>query len=93
MLKKGLRSLWSGIEIIMENKTICVLGLGYVGLPLALNFSKHYKVIGFNLNKEKIERLRNGDDQDTLADTSKIEEKLGWKPKIKIEEGIKRFVD
>ncbi len=77
----------------MENKTICVLGLGYVGLPLALNFSKHYKVIGFNSNKEKIERLRNGDDQDTLADTSKIEEKLGWKPKIKIEEGIKRFFD
>ncbi len=93
MLKKELRSLWSGIGIIMENKTMCVLGLGYVGLPLALNFSKHYKVIGFNLNKEKIERLRNGDDQDTLADTSKIEEKLGWKPKIKIEEGIKRFVD
>ncbi len=77
----------------MENKTICVLGLGYVGLHLALNFSKHYKVIGFDSNKEKIERLRNGDDQDTLADTSKIEEKLGWKPKIKIEEGIKRFVD
>jgi len=44
------------------NKTICIIGLGYVGLPLALEFAKKYKVIGFDVNKEKINDLNNGVD-------------------------------
>jgi len=50
----------------MKNKrtelTICVVGLGYVGLPLAAHFSKHYKTIGFDINKRRIEELRNNFD-------------------------------
>ena len=34
--------------------TIAVIGLGYVGLPLAIEFGKKYKTIGFDLSKEKI---------------------------------------
>ena len=38
-------------------KTISVIGVGYVGLPLAVEFSKFYKVIGFDLNPSRIEEL------------------------------------
>jgi UDP-N-acetyl-D-mannosaminuronate dehydrogenase len=36
------------------NETICIVGLGYVGLPLAEAFSKHLKVIGFDIDEVKI---------------------------------------
>ena len=40
----------------MEEIRICVVGMGYVGLPLAIAFSeKNFKVIGFDNNSEKIE--------------------------------------
>lgn len=42
--------------------TISVTGLGYVGLPLALEFAKKYKVIGFDINKERIALMKQGID-------------------------------
>ncbi len=39
-------------------ETICIVGLGYVGLPLAVAFSKHFPVIGFDVNEKKIEELK-----------------------------------
>ena len=41
---------------------IAVIGLGYVGLPLAAAFAKKYKVIGFDINSERIDELKNGFD-------------------------------
>ena len=41
---------------------VCIIGMGYVGLPLAIAFSKESKVIGFDINKEKIESLKQGID-------------------------------
>ena len=41
---------------------IAIVGLGYVGLPLAVEFSKHYKVIGFDINSKRIEELINFND-------------------------------
>jgi len=41
----------------MKNKTVCVIGLGYVGLPLAEAFSTHLKTIGFDIDEEKIRTL------------------------------------
>lgn len=41
---------------------ICVIGLGYVGLPLAVEFSKYYPVIGFDINKKRIKELQSGID-------------------------------
>jgi UDP-N-acetyl-D-glucosamine/UDP-N-acetyl-D-galactosamine dehydrogenase len=46
----------------LYNKIIAVVGLGYVGLPLANAFSKKYKVIGFDINEEKICDYKNGID-------------------------------
>ena len=36
---------------------IAIIGLGYVGLPLAVEFSKKYKVIGFDINRGRIKEL------------------------------------
>jgi UDP-N-acetyl-D-galactosamine dehydrogenase len=47
----------------MENSySICVIGLGYVGLPLAVEFSKYYPVVGFDINKGRVAELRKGTD-------------------------------
>ena len=46
----------------MENIKIAVIGLGYVGLPLAVEFAKKYKVIGFDINSKRVEELIKGRD-------------------------------
>jgi UDP-N-acetyl-D-glucosamine/UDP-N-acetyl-D-galactosamine dehydrogenase len=43
----------------MENIKICVVGLGYVGLPLAVELSKYFPVTGFDINTKRIETLNN----------------------------------
>jgi UDP-N-acetyl-D-galactosamine dehydrogenase len=47
----------------MLDKTIAVIGLGYVGLPLACAFAKKYKVIGFDINESRIQDLVNFNDK------------------------------
>jgi len=42
---------------------IAVIGLGYVGLPLAVEFAKKYKVVGFDINISRITELTNGHDR------------------------------
>ena len=44
-------------------KKICIIGLGYVGLPLAHAFAKKYEVIGFDINKSRVEELNNDFDR------------------------------
>ncbi len=45
------------------NYRIAVIGLGYVGLPLAVEFAKKYPVIGFDINKRRVNEVMNGEDQ------------------------------
>jgi len=52
----------------MKDFKIAVIGLGYVGLPLAIEFGKKYKVLGFDINKERIEELQQGVDHTLEAD-------------------------
>jgi UDP-N-acetyl-D-galactosamine dehydrogenase len=47
----------------MKNQAIAVIGLGYVGLPLALEFGKKFKVIGFDTNQSRIKELKNAIDK------------------------------
>ncbi len=42
-----------------NNKKIAIIGLGYVGLPLAVAFAKKYQVIGFDINENRIKELKN----------------------------------
>lgn len=48
----------------MNNTRFCisVIGLGYVGLPLAVEFAKYYPVVGFDINRTRINELRGGKD-------------------------------
>lgn len=46
----------------MKNFKICVIGLGYVGLPLARLFSTKYKTIGFDMNQKRVDALMQGHD-------------------------------
>ena len=46
----------------MENTKIAIIGLGYVGLPLAVAFAEKYHVIGLDINKERIQQLNAGND-------------------------------
>ena len=54
----------------MENSSYCigVIGLGYVGLPLAVEFSKYYAVLGFDINAKRIEELQSGVDNTLEVD-------------------------
>jgi UDPglucose 6-dehydrogenase/UDP-N-acetyl-D-galactosamine dehydrogenase len=55
----------------MKDKTVSVVGLGYVGLPLAEAFSKHLKVIGFDIDEEKTRNLgNNNNNKDNLECTT-----------------------
>ncbi|CAD6490728.1 MAG: UDP-N-acetyl-D-mannosamine dehydrogenase [Candidatus Argoarchaeum ethanivorans] len=53
----------------LNDKTVCVAGLGYVGLPLALAFSGHLKTIGFNVDAGKIRELSGANDNPGIAFT------------------------
>ena len=41
----------------ISDKTVCVVGLGYVGLPLAEDFSRHLRTIGFRRDQKKVDEL------------------------------------
>ena len=51
---------------------IAIIGLGYVGLPLAIEFSKKYKVIGFDIDKNRINQINKGHDINKDINLSKI---------------------
>ena len=53
----------------MKNTKIAIIGLGYVGLPLAVEFAKKYQVVGFDINEQRINELRDNKDV-TLETTS-----------------------
>lgn len=52
----------------INNKKIAIIGLGYVGLPLAIEFGKKYSVVGFDINKNRIHELNEGKDKTNEAD-------------------------
>src|SRR5699024_8474876 len=51
---------------------IAVIGLGYVGLPLAIEFGKKYDVLGFDINKERVEELSQGKDHTQEANLTDL---------------------
>jgi UDP-N-acetyl-D-galactosamine dehydrogenase len=55
-----------------KNFKIAIIGLGYVGLPLSIEFGKKYKVLGFDIDKERIEELSKGLDRTKEADIDSL---------------------
>lgn len=59
------------------NDKICIVGLGYVGLPLAVAFAEKYEVVGFDINQTRIAELKNGYDSTLEVDSETLERVSG----------------
>jgi len=70
--------------LTLENFKIAIVGLGYVGLPLAVEFGKTFEVTGFDVNPERIAELQTGDDRTREVDSDelKLAQKLSFTTKI-----------
>lgn len=60
--------------ITVENAKIAIIGLGYVGLPLAIEFGKKYRVLGFDINLERIDELKIGKDRTREASLEDLQQ-------------------
>jgi UDP-N-acetyl-D-galactosamine dehydrogenase len=58
----------------LEDVKLCIIGLGYVGLPLAVEFSKKYPTIGFDLNSSRVSELRSGVDSTFEVSSAELKE-------------------
>jgi UDP-N-acetyl-D-galactosamine dehydrogenase len=56
----------------LQDIQLCVIGLGYVGLPLAAEFGKHRSVLGFDINQARISELREGRDHTLEVSTEEL---------------------
>ncbi|GAA3323913.1 Vi polysaccharide biosynthesis UDP-N-acetylglucosamine C-6 dehydrogenase TviB [Paeniglutamicibacter sulfureus] len=56
----------------LTNARIAVIGLGYVGLPLAIEFAKKFDVVGFDINSERVEELNQGHDRTLEVDDDEL---------------------
>lgn len=61
---------------MIKDYKIAIIGQGYVGLPLAIEFSKYYSVIGFDINKERVKELNRGEDHTLEADINQLKKSL-----------------
>ncbi len=61
---------------MINNKKIAIIGLGYVGLPLAVEFGKKYFTVGFDINDSRIEDLKNGIDNTLEIETGVLSSTL-----------------
>jgi UDP-N-acetyl-D-glucosamine/UDP-N-acetyl-D-galactosamine dehydrogenase len=62
-------------ELLAKKKKIAVIGLGYVGLPLALEFAKHFSVIGFDINQTRVDLMKQNIDPSSELDSTAFENK------------------
>lgn len=60
------------MNTISSSLKLCVIGLGYVGLPLAVSLAKHFKVIGFDINETRIKELKNYNDRTWEIDEARL---------------------
>ena len=57
-------------QLLNKNKKLALIGLGYVGLPIALEFAKKISVIGFDVNEKRVEMMRNNIDPSQELDAA-----------------------
>ncbi len=60
-------------DLVSKKKKLAVIGLGYVGLPIALEFAKKVSVIGFDINSKRVEMMRNNIDPSGELDSAAFE--------------------
>ena len=49
-------------RLLKKEAKLAVIGLGYVGLPIALAFARRIKVVGFDINQKRVDMMRRGED-------------------------------
>lgn len=60
-------------RIVEKETAVAVIGLGYVGLPIALEFAKKIKVIGFDINQERVDMMKDHEDPSEELDSTDFE--------------------
>ncbi|NNE55221.1 MAG: nucleotide sugar dehydrogenase [Flavobacteriales bacterium] len=60
-------------KLLNKEAKLGVIGLGYVGLPIALEFARRIKVVGFDINEERVQMMRNNVDPSAELDSSAFE--------------------
>lgn len=70
-----------------ENVKLGIVGLGYVGLPLAVEFGKHYSVLGFDISERRIEELSGG--RDSTLEVS--EQELGEAKNLQFSTSVEKL--
>ena len=64
-------------ELIQRERRAAVVGLGYVGLPLAVELARKITVVGYDINEARLEQLRLGHDPNGELSASAFEGRLG----------------
>jgi UDP-N-acetyl-D-galactosamine dehydrogenase len=77
---------------MVKNKKIAVIGLGYVGLPLALEFAKKYNTIGFDINSKRVKDLKQGIDNTLEVDQNILLQAIS-KNKFSVTEKLDDIID
>jgi len=60
-------------RLLKKEAKLAVIGLGYVGLPIALAFARKIKVVGFDINQKRVDMMRNGEDPSNELDATEFE--------------------
>src|SRR6218665_2646693 len=60
-------------QLLRKEKKLAVIGLGYVGLPIALEFARKVSVIGFDINQKRVDMMRKGEDPSKELEASAFE--------------------
>lgn len=63
MEKTDFNQIYDGL--ISGSEKLALVGLGYVGMPIAVEFAKHIQVIGYDINEQRVNEYRNGIDATT----------------------------
>lgn len=71
---------------MFNEKKIAIIGLGYVGLPLAVEFGKKFDVLGFDINLKRIAELSNGFDRTKESNQTEIESAINLRFSSDIED-------
>ena len=62
-------------QLLKKENQIAIIGLGYVGLPIALEFAKYFRVIGFDINQARVTMMQRGEDPSHELESSVFEGK------------------
>lgn len=73
---------------LTTSKSIAIIGLGYVGLPLAVEFGKKYKTIGFDINTSRVNELMNFKDSTLEVENNDLKKTIVVKEKLDTDKGL-----